>query len=88
MLKRDGFQPSDPTLFNAALSSVSASLSHQAHSSSAGASFVRSKHRESLLVHTSIPVLEAQLRSLTVAPGSGRSLFDEDLLGEVVAKVQ
>ena len=30
MLKRDGFQPSDPTLFNAALSSVSASLSQQA----------------------------------------------------------
>ena len=30
MLKRDGFQPSDPALFNSALSSVSAALSRQA----------------------------------------------------------
>ena len=88
MLKRDGFQPSDPTLFNAALSSASASLSQQARSSSAGASFVRSKRRESLLMHTSIPVPEAQRRSLTVAPGSTTGLFNEDLLSEVVAQVQ
>ena len=87
MLKRDGFQPSDPTLFNAALSSVSASLSQQARSSSAGASFVRSKRRESLLMHTSIPVPEAQRRSLTVAPGFTTGLFNEDILSEVVAQV-
>ena len=36
MLKRDGFQPSDPTLFNAALSSVSAAMSQQARSAAAG----------------------------------------------------
>ena len=59
MLKCDGFQPSDPTLFNAALSSVSASLPQQARSSSAGASFVRAKRSESLLMHTCIPVPEA-----------------------------
>ena len=88
MLKRDGFQPSDPTLFNAALSSASASLSQQARSSSAGASFVRSKCRESLLTHTSIPVTEAQRRSLTVAPGSTTGLFNENILSEVVAQVQ
>ena len=88
MLKRDGFQPSDPTLFNAALSSVSASLSQQARSSSADASFVRAKRRESLLMHTSIPVLEAQHRSLTVIPGSDTGLFAEDILSEVVAQVQ
>ena len=86
MLKRDGFQPSDPTLFNTALSSVSVPLSQQARSSSAGTSFVRAKRRESLLMHTSIPVPEAQRRSLTVAPGSG--LFSEDILSEVVAQVQ
>ena len=88
MLKRDSFQPSDPTLFNAALSSTSASLSQQAQSSSAGASFVRSKRRESLLMHTSIPVPKAQRRSLTVAPGSTTDLFNEDVLSEVVAQVQ
>ena len=88
MLKRDGFQPSDPTFFNAALSSVSASLSQQTQSSSAGASFVKSKCRESLLMHTSIPVPEAQRRSLSVAPGSTTGLFNEDILSEVVAQVQ
>ena len=87
MLKRDGFQPTDPTLFNSALSSVSASLSQQARSSSAGASFVRAKHRESLLMHTSIPVPEAQRRSLTVAPGSGTGLFGEDVLSEIVGRL-
>ena len=40
MLKRDGFQPSDPTLFNAALSSVSAVMSQQACSAAAGSTFL------------------------------------------------
>ena len=88
MLKRDGFQPSDPTLFNAALSSASASLSQQARSASAGSAFLRAKRRESLLSHTSIPVPEAQRHSLTVAPGSSVGLFNEDILAEVVAQVQ
>ena len=88
MLERDGFQPSDPTLFNAALSSVSASLSQQARTASAGSSFLRAKRRESLLSHTTIPVPEAQRRSLTVAPGSSVGLFNEDILTEVVAQVQ
>ena len=85
MLKRDGFQPTDPTLFNATLSSASATLSQQARSSSAGAAFMRSKRRESLLQHTSIPVPEAQRKALTVSPGSGDSLFHEEILGEIVA---
>ena len=45
MLKRDGFQPSDPTLFNAALSSVSVAMSQQVHSASAGSTFLRAKRR-------------------------------------------
>ena len=88
MLKRDDFQPSDPTLFNLALSSVSALLSQQALSTSAGSAFLRAKRRESLLSHTSIPVPEAQRRSLSVAPGSSVGLFNEDILAEVVAQVQ
>ena len=88
MLKRDNFQPSDPTLFNSALSSVSALLSRQARSASAGSAFIRAKRRESLLSHTTLPVPEAQRRSLTVAPGSSDGLFNEDILAEVVAQVQ
>ena len=88
MLKRDGFQPSDPTLFNAALSSVSAAMSQQARSVAAGSTLLLSKRRESLLSHTSVPVPEAQRRSLTTAPGSRTGLFDESLLGDVLAQVQ
>ena len=88
MLKRDSFQPSDPTVFNAALLSVSASLSQQARTALAGSSFLRAKRRESLLSHTTIPVLEAQRRPLIVTPGSSVGLFNEDILTEVVAQVQ
>ena len=65
MLKRDGFQPSDPALFNSALSSVSAALSRQARTAAAGSTFVRAKRRESLLAHTTLPVPETQKRDLT-----------------------
>ena len=43
MLKGDDFQPSDSTLFNSALSSVSAALSRQARA--AGSGFIRVKRR-------------------------------------------
>ena len=82
MLKRDNFQPSDSTLFNSALSSVSAALSRQARTAAAGSGFIRAK------CHTTLPVPEAQRHSLTVAPGSSNGLFNEDILAEVVAQVQ
>ena len=88
MLKQDGFQPAGPTLFNAALASASATLSQQARTSAAGSAFIRSKRRESLLAHTSIPVPEAQHCSLTVSPGSETNLFNEDILSVIVAQVQ
>ena len=88
MLKRDGFQPADPTIFNAALASASATLSQTARSSAAGSTFFRAKRRDSLLAHTEIPVPETQRRSLTVSPGSESLLFDEEILGVVVSRVQ
>ena len=88
MLKRVSFQPADPTLFNAALASASATLSHQAHSSAAGSTFIRAKRRDSLLAHTEIPVPETQRRALTMSPGSESLLFDEEILGVVVSQVQ
>ena len=83
MLKRDHFQPSDPALFNTALSSVSAALSRQARSAAAGSDFMCAKRRESLLAHTTLPVPESQKRSLTTSSG----LFDSGLLSEVVSQV-
>ena len=88
MLKRDGFQPADPALFNAALASASATLSQQARSSASGSTFLRAKRRDSFLAHTAIPVPETQRRSLTVSPGSETLLFDEEMLGVVVSQVQ
>ena len=88
MLKRDSFQPADPTLFNAALASASVTLSQQAHSSASGSTFLRAKRRDSLLAHTAIPVPETQRRALTVSPGSETLLFDEEILGVVVSQVQ
>ena len=85
MLKRDGFQPSDPALFNSALSLVSAALSRQARTAAAGSTFIRAKRRESLLAHTTLPVPETQKRDLTVTPGSSSGLFDAELLAEVVS---
>ena len=88
MLKRDGFQPADPTLFSAALASASATLSQQARSSVSGSTFIRAKRRDSFLAHTEIPVPETQRRALTVSPGSVSLLFDEEILGVVVSQVQ
>ena len=88
MLKCDGFQPADPTLFNADLALASATLSQQARSSASGSTFLRAKRCDSLLAHTAIPVPETQHRSLTVSPGSETLLFDEEMLGVVVAQVQ
>ena len=88
MLKRDDFQPSASTLFNSAMSSVSAALSRQARTAAAGSGFMRAKRCESLLAHTTLPVPEAQHRSLTVAPGSANALFNDGILAEVVEQVQ
>ena len=87
-MKRDGFNPSDPTLFNTAISSVSAALSFQAHSAAAVSTFMCSKWRESLLAHATVPVSQVQKRELTVAPGSSDGLFDQDLLEKVASQVK
>ena len=88
MLKRDRFQPSDPALFNTALSSVSAALSRQARTAAAGSGFMRAKRRESLLAHTTLPVPESQKRSLTTSPGSSSGLFDSEVVSQVHSSSQ
>ena len=70
MLKRDGFNPSTPGLFNTVISSVSASLAFQARTAASGSVFLRSKRRESLLAHSKVPIPELQKRALVVTLGS------------------
>ena len=88
MIKWDRFQPSDPDLFNTALSSVSAALSCQARTAAAGSGFLRAKRRESLLAHTTLPVPESQKRSLTTTPGSSSGLFDSEVVSQVHSSSQ
>ena len=88
MLKRDRFQPSDPALFNMALSSVSAALSRQARTAAAGSGFLCAKRRESLLAHTTLPVPESQKHSLTTTPGSSSGLFDSEVVSQVHSSSQ
>ena len=87
-LQRDGFNPSDPTLFNTAISSVSAGLSSQARSAAAVSSFLRSKRRESLLAHATVPVSQVQKREVMVTPGLSAGLFDQSLLERVASQVK
>ena len=80
--------PLDPTLFNTAISTVSAALSSQARSATAVSSFLRSKRRESLLAHTTVLVSQVQKHDLMVTPGSSKGLFDQDLLERVASQVK
>ena len=75
-LKRDGFNPSDLTLFNMAISSVSAAFSSQARSAAAVSSFIRSKRRERVLAHATVPVAQVQKREFIVTPGSSAGLLE------------
>ena len=68
MLKRNGFNPSTPGLFNTAISSVSASLAFQALTAASGSVFLRSKRWESLLAYSKVPIPEPQKRALIVTP--------------------
>ena len=87
-LKHDGFNPYDPTLFNTAISSVSAALSSQARSAAAVSSLICSKRRESLLAHATVPISQVQKRELMVSPGSSEGLFDQGLLDKVASQVK
>ena len=88
MLKRDGFNPSTPGLFNTAISSVSASLAFQARAAASGSVFLRAKRRESLLAHSKVPIQEPQKRALIVTLGSDSGVFSEPLLDSVAAQVK
>ena len=88
MLKRDGFNPSTPGLFNTAIASVSASLALQVCSAASESVFLRAKRRESLLAHLKVPTPEPQKRALVVSPGSDSGLFAESLLDSVANQVK
>ena len=87
-LKQDGFQPSDPVLFDKTISSLSATLASQTSLAAGLADFVVTKRRESYLAHVCLPISAPQKRELFVAPGSDMSLFDQSLLEKVSGQVE
>ena len=87
-LKQDGFQPSDPALFDKNISSLSATLAMQTSLAAGLTNFTVSKRRESYVGHVSIPLSEPQKRELLVTRGSDAALFDQLLLEKASGQVK
>ena len=87
-LKADGFSPSDPTLSDKAISSISCTLASQTSLAAAMSDFVVSKRKESLLSHVSLPISASQKQELLVTPGTDSALFDQSLLEQVSGQVK
>ena len=63
-------------------------LANQTETAAAMSDFIVSKRRESYLGHVSLPISASQKRELLVTPGSGESLFVQDLVGKVSGQVK
>ena len=87
-LKRGGFAPSDPLLFDSGLSSLSASLSGQTRTAASLTDFLVSKRRESFLSHALLPLSAPQKCDLLVTPGSDSTFFDQGVLEKVSSQVK
>ena len=87
-LKQNGFQPSDPALFDKTFSSLSVTLAIQTSLAAGLAEFVVTKRRESYLACVSLPLSAPQKRELLVTPGSDMALFDQSLLEKVSGQVK
>ena len=87
-LKDDGYRPSDPTLFDKNISSLSAALATQTTMAAGVTDFIMSKRLESYFAHASCTLAESQKRELLVAPGTGSLLFDEPLLEKIVSQMK
>ena len=87
-LKRDGFKPSDPSLFDSAISSISCCLSNRTQTAAALSDFLVLKRRESYLGHASVPLSTVQKRELLVTPGSSTVLPAQDLIEKLSGQVK
>ena len=87
-LNDDGYQPSDPGLFDKNISSLSAALASQTMMAAGVTDFVSAKRRESYLAHAVCPIAESVKRDLLVAPGTDSFLFDQPLLENVVSNMK
>ena len=79
-LKKDGYQPSNPALFDENISSLSATLAVQTHITAGIAELLTIKRRESYLSHASFTLDDALKKELLVTPGADTALYNDELL--------
>ena len=84
-LKEDGYQPSNPSLFD---KSISSALATQTNASDCLSEFVTTKRRESYLSHSSISLPESLKRDLLVALGTDSLLFNQPLLTSAIENMK
>ena len=86
--KEDGYQPSNPFLFDKSISSLSSALATQTNASACLSEFVTTKRRESYLSHSSITLPESLKRDLLVTPGTDSLLFNQPLLSAAIENMK
>ena len=87
-LKQDGYRPSEPTLFDKTIQSLSSSMAMQTSLVSGMTDFLVTKRWESFLSHVSVPLSAPQMHELQVAFSSGDFLFDQELLEKSSGQVK
>ena len=87
-LKEDGYQPSNPTLFDKSISSLSAALAAQTGVAANMSEYITSKRRESYLSNASFTLPDSLKRELLVAPGTDSLLFNQLLLSTPIENMK
>ena len=87
-LKQDGYQPSEPSLFDKTIQSLSSLMALQTSLVSGMTDFLIVKRRESFLAHVSVPLSAPQKHELQVSSGSNDFLFDQELLEKTSGQVK
>ena len=87
-LKEDGYKPSNPTLFDKRISSLSAALAAQTGVAASMSEYITSKRRESYLSHASFTLPDSLKRELLVAPGTDSLLFNQPLISTAIENMK
>ena len=87
-LKEDGYQPSNPSLFDKSISSLSSALATQTNATACLSEFITTKRWESYLSHSSVTLPESLKRDLLVAPGTDSLLFNQPLLSSAIENIK
>ena len=87
-LKEDGYQPSNPSLFDKSISSLSSALATQTNVTSCLSEFITAKRRESYLSHSSFTLPGSLKCEVLVALGTDSLLFNQPLLSSAIVNMK